>query len=436
MTLRVCIVLLGSICLAAAGWIHQPTGQAPETVDLQQLIDAANGSVHIPAGTHVLERTLTIDLDQVGPMSITGNGDCTLVMKGSGPAIRFVGTHAGTANPSSVEDRVWERQRAPMVAGIEIVGDHPEADGIEADGTMQLTVSQVVIRKARHGIHLVNRNRNVIVSDCHIYENSGIGIYYDDVNLHQSNIGDCHISYNREGGVVVRGGDVRNVHIGNCDIEGNMADDGIETANVLFDSRGGSMAEAAITGCTIQHDHRAPGSANIRVIGESVARDFTDELRHGHITIQGNVLSDVQINVDLQQTRGVTVVGNTMWKGYTHDIAVSESASVVIGTNVFDRNPRYYYSDGKDANSGIVLDQVDGATIVGNHFKGVGEISSVIDARNSEFVHINGCSILDFPAHAISLMNCESCKVESCLLSPSEGNDTLEERWVIDDREE
>ena len=49
----------------------------------------------------------------------------------------------------------------------------------------------------------------MLITDCHIYENRGIGIYYDNVNLHQSNINGCHISYCSGGGVVVRGGDVR-----------------------------------------------------------------------------------------------------------------------------------------------------------------------------------------------------------------------------------
>ena len=33
---------------------------------------------------------------------------------------------------------------------------------------MQLTVTRTVIRKALHAIHLVRRNRNVIVADCHL----------------------------------------------------------------------------------------------------------------------------------------------------------------------------------------------------------------------------------------------------------------------------
>jgi hypothetical protein len=53
-------------------------------------------------------------------------------------------------------------------------------------------------------VHLTTRNRNVLISACHFYHNTGVGVFYDHVNLHQSNIVGSHISYNGGGGVVTR----------------------------------------------------------------------------------------------------------------------------------------------------------------------------------------------------------------------------------------
>ena len=54
------------------------------------------------------------------------------------------------------------------------------------------------------------------------------------------------------------------------------------TANVFIDATGGSIGEIAITGCTIQHTHNAPDSANIRTIGQGLPRPYAkDELRGG-----------------------------------------------------------------------------------------------------------------------------------------------------------
>jgi hypothetical protein len=69
-------------------------------------------------------------------------------MEGAGPAIHFIGTHEGSAAPSTFKPEVWAKERTPMVDGIEIVGAHAEADGIEATGTMQITLSRVVVRDA------------------------------------------------------------------------------------------------------------------------------------------------------------------------------------------------------------------------------------------------------------------------------------------------
>ncbi|MEK7994777.1 MAG: right-handed parallel beta-helix repeat-containing protein, partial [Planctomycetota bacterium] len=322
-------------------------GKTDDAGAFQRAIDSGRGDIFVPRGTYRLTKTVVADLDRVGPVSIVGSGTATIIMAGPGPAIKLVGTHEGSADPSTVRENVWLNQRTPTVSGLEIVGADPQACGIEAAGTMQATFSRLTIRKALHGIHLTRRNRNVIVSDCHIYENRGIGIYLDQVNQHQTNVGNSHISYNGGGGIVQRGGDVRNVQIGNCDIEANMDANGPPAANVLIDATGGSIGEIAITGCTLQHAHNAPDSANIRIIGEGVPHRYAEgELRGGNVTITGNVLSDVQINIHLLKVRGVTVIGNTLWQGYAHDLLIEDSSNVVIGSNVLDRNPRYHYGDG------------------------------------------------------------------------------------------
>jgi len=199
-------------------------GKTDDTKAFQSAVDSGRGDIHVPRGTYRLTRTIMIDLDRIGPVSIIGTGTSKLVMAGPGPALKLIGTHKGTASPDSVKENVWKSQRMPTVSGLEIVGAAPLACGVEARGTMEATFSRLQIRKVLHGIHLTERNRNLIISDCHIYENRGIGIYLDHVNLHQINVGNSHVSYNAGGGIVQRGGDVRNLQVGNCDIEGNMGE--------------------------------------------------------------------------------------------------------------------------------------------------------------------------------------------------------------------
>jgi hypothetical protein len=297
-------------------------GKADDTAAVQKAVDAG-GAVRFARGTYRLTKTIIVDLDKTGFISLSGDGVARFVMEGAGPAFKFIGTHGGTADPKSLKPEIFERQRTPMVDGIEIVGAHAEADGIEATGTMQLTITRVAVHEARHGIHLTVRNRNVIISDCHLYHNTGIGVFYDNVDLHQSNIIGSHISYNAGGGVVTRGGGVRNLHIGTCDIESNMTPEAPPTANVLIDCTDGSTAEVSITGCTIQHNP-SPGAANVRFIGKGKPRGDDDTTQWGHLSISDNVLSDVEVNIDLQHVRGAVITGNTFGGGYEHDSARDE----------------------------------------------------------------------------------------------------------------
>jgi hypothetical protein len=370
-------------------------GVADDSPAIQALIDAKAGTIRFPAGTYRLSQALVIDLDKTGFVSLVADGSATLVMAGPGPAVRFVGTHGGTAAPDSVKPEVWDRQRMPSVEGLAITGDHAEADGIEATGTMQLTVRGVHIRKVRHGIHLVERNRNVLIDACHIYENSGCGVYLDHVNLHQTNISASHISYCGGGGVVVRGGEVRNVHISGCDIEANMAKDGPPTANVLFDCAEGSMAEAAITGCTIQHTKNAPDSANIRVLGGGfmVRKGENLPFKCGHVTIGDNVLSDVQTNIHLVGARGVTITGNTFWQGYAHNLLVEDSLQVVVGANMMERNPLYGYTT--EGSNKVVFRGCQDCTIQGLHVHHVVDAAAGVTFEKCDRMHFTGNTVLD-----------------------------------------
>lgn len=397
-------------------------GKTDDTEAFQRAINSNGGDVYVPRGVYRLTKTVVVDLDRCGPVSIIGTGTAKIIMAGPGPAFKLIGTHEGTAAPNTVKDNVWQNQRMPIVSGLEIVGANPNACGVEALGTMGAIFSKLSIRKTRHGIHLTRRNRNVIISDCHVYENRGIGIFLDRLSLHQINVGDSHVSYNDGGGIVQLGGDVRNLQIGNCDIEGNMGANAPATANVLIDATGGSIGEIAITGCTIQHTHSVPGSANIRVIGEGVSSSHREgESRGGNITITGNILSDVQINIHLEKVRGVSIVGNTIWKGFTHDVLVEGGSDVVIGSNVIDRNPRYHYADGAEANRGLVLRDCERFTLAGLQINNVWRKEAGLILERCRHFNISGCTILDCDGCGILMDDVQDTIVTGCLIRDTRG---------------
>ena len=250
-------------------------------------------------------------LTTVGPIGIDGSaGTAKVVMSGTGPVFRFVGTHQGTGDPDTVKANVWESQRMPTVKNIEIEGRNPEADGIEMIGTMQSVFEGVLIRQVRHGIRLYHRNRNVLISHCHIYNNTGVGVFLDRVNLHQINIASNHISYNRLGGVRVESSQVFNLQITGNDIEYNnhraYNTKPEPTAEIYIDTttEGARVDEITVASNTIQAT-ASPGGANIRIIGSR-----SKVRRPGLWTISGNLIGNQENNVHLSDCHGVVLSGN------------------------------------------------------------------------------------------------------------------------------
>jgi hypothetical protein len=393
-------------------------GTADDTAAIQKAVDSGDGVIDLPRGVYRITRTILVDLDKTGFTAFRGGGVARLVMAGPGPALKFLGTHLqGSADPNSFQPNVWLKQRMPVVDGVEFIGDHPDADAVQVEGTMQFTLTGCRMSQLRHGIHLVNRNRNLTISHCHIYHNRGIGVYYDNLSLHQSNIVGCHISYCGGGGIVFKGGDVRNVHIGTCDLESNHSPQGLPTANILIDCSGSAngTAEVAITGCTIQHNSVSPDSANIRILGRG-DRGGAGQAQWGHVAITGNVLSDVATNIHLAGCRDVTITGNTFWMGFAHNLLVEDCAAIVVGPNAMDRNPAYAYGKSATASNAIVFRNSRDCTVTGLHVQGVHSAEAGVVFDQCDRFNITNCTILDNDKAGLLLRRLTRSRVSDCLI--------------------
>src|SRR5262249_36835170 len=152
-----------------------------------------------------------------------------------------------------------------------------------------------------------------------------------------------------------------------------------------------------ITGCTIQHGRKAEGSANIRIKGPSEPTKGADELRDGHVTITGNVMSDTRIGIHLQHARGVTITGNTCWTAVEHTLLVEDSSNVVVGPNNFDRNPRYHSEEDAAADA-VHFRRCRDCTITGLQVLGVRRASAGILLEKCDRFNLTGLTILDCDA--------------------------------------
>src|SRR3712207_585166 len=90
-------------------------GRTDDAAALEHAFAAAGGPVVLPPGDYRLGRTMEWRLADVGRCSLSGNGVARLIMAGPGPALRLLGSHQGSAAPSSVTATTLNRERVPLV---------------------------------------------------------------------------------------------------------------------------------------------------------------------------------------------------------------------------------------------------------------------------------------------------------------------------------
>ncbi len=400
-------------------------GQVDDTEAIQHAIRDGEGFVQFSPGTYRISQTIEIPLDQHGPLGIDGSGGTAkILMTAAGPAFRIVGTHGGTGDPQSVKPEVRIKQRMPTIKNIEIEGAHPEADGIQMIETLQSVFEGVLIRGVRHGIHLHKRNRNVLISHCHIYSNTGIGVFLDRVNLHQINIASNHISYNRLGGIRIEGSEVRNLQITGNDIEyNNHRAHNAEpqpTAEIYIDTtaEGASVNEVTVASNTIQATV-SPGGCNIRI------KEKPDQGRPpGLWTITGNIIGSQENNVHLTGCYGMTISGNCIYSCGERNLLIEQSSHINIGSNSFRRHS-------PSMNTGVrLVDSTDctitGCTVRDEAEEGQTTKASLLELSNCRRINVTGSQFLDGAPYGVDVENSSHVNISSCTVM-----DTREEKKTL-----
>jgi len=369
-------------------------GKTDDTAAIRHAVRDGDGVLHFPPGTYRITAPIEILLEKSGPLGIDGtSGTARILMAGPGPAFRLIGTHGGTGDPSSVTGNVYPAQRLPTIKNIEIEGAHPKADGVQMIKTMQSVFEGVLIRRCRHGIHLTERNRNVLISHCHIYFNTGAGIFFDGVNLHQTIIASSHISYNRLGGIRIERSEIRNLQITGNDIEyNNHAAHETEpepTAEIYVDTtaEGASVNEITVASNTIQATS-SPGGCNIRILEQP------DESRPpGLWAITGNIIGSQENNVHLTGCRGVSITGNQIYSCSQRNLLIEDSRQINVGSNTFRRHTPAMNTGVRCVGSSDVT--LTGCSILDEHPDGQPTGASPLELSDCKRINISGCQMLD-----------------------------------------
>lgn len=385
-------------------------GVTDDAPAIQKALDETPGTLFFPPGDYLLGSGLTVRLDQRKQTQIRSGG-ARLLNQSPEPALHIIGTHRGSASPDELTEAVGGAELMPLVSDIEIVGGNG-GDGIRLEYTYKAIISRVTIRDCVHGIHIPTHNRNIIISDCHLYRNYGIGVFLDNVNLHQINIHGCHIQYNYRGGIKIVEGNVRNVQIVGNDIEYNrnpepeMAED---VADVWLVAGSIGIREGAITGNTIQSTP-TPGGANVRLEGLSAQ----NPLKVGLLTISGNLITSQETNILCRYARGVALGNNVHISGHKRNLVIEDCEQIAITGAVLDNNPDYQPA----APGGIELKNVEGATVAGVIAE---NCRDALNITGSSGIAVSGCAFRNTQGKAITLLNSDHVAISGCVFTDSVG---------------
>lgn len=408
-------------------------GQDDDSKAIQHALEMGTGEIVFPRGDYRITRPILIDLNRLNRTSINGLGGLAkLIMAGPGPAISIVGTHLKNADPKNFEPVVWERERFPNIEGIEIEGAHPQADGIHIQGAMQATLSRVAIRGVRTAVRLHNKTRNVLIDACHFFQNTGIGVHFDHVNLHQCIISASHISYCRLGGIRIEGGEVRNLQITGNDIEYNNArahqdafPDALAepTAEIYIDVQEGSVQEGTICSNTIQATV-SPNGSNIRLIGSPKADD-----KFGLWTISGNLISNQESNIHLTHAWGVNITGNQIYGATRRNILLESSRNIVVGANMIGHTLAF---NARGLASGVRLQNSHDCLISGMQLQDSQTRSdsapavfpegreALLELISCRRLNVTGCQVLGGTPIGLIMENCEDTALQNCQIFDQE----------------
>ena len=387
-------------------------GEVDDTRAIQHAVADGDGVLEFPRGTFRITRPIEVPLKR--HVCLDGCGQGVVMMAGAGPAFRLVGSHGGTGDPGTIKPEVWD-QCLPTIKNLVIEGTHAEADGIELIETMQAVFEGVLIRRVRHGIRLHERNRNVLISHCHLYFNTGVGIFLDRVNLHQINIAGSHISYNRLGGIRIEGSEVRNLQITGNDIEyNNHRAHGTKpepTAEIYVDTtaEGSSVNELTVASNTIQATVSS-GGANIRILNHP-GKDRPP----GLWTIAGNVIGSQENNVHLTGCYGVVISGNCIYSCGQRNLLIENSSHLTIGTNSFRRHTPSMHTGVRLVNSHDCL--INGCTIEDQEPGGQKSGASLLELEQCRRINVSGCQFLGGVPYGVDARDCSQTNISGCTIA-------------------
>jgi hypothetical protein len=303
-------------------------GIADDTAALQELVNSEK-DIHLPANLTIkLTSSILINVDKC---KLFDGGNSTFVIGGDFPAFSLSGslTSSMTANPNTLDAGIVQGEAVFKIANCKIRSSNTSAGtGISISGCFKTKIENCYIYNLKTGIAVANQNRDLIISNNHIYGCLLYGLHIQSTaNLHQFNVVGNMISYCKFCIYLDNPVQIANFQCVGNDIEistyptenlGTFRAIVIESGN----TKSGQLSEIELCGNTIQGH-----SQSVSIIEISGGTNRYVEL----VSICGNQISNATGNlVVLSKVKSVACSGNTFKVGiYAFSIANSQIVSIV-----------------------------------------------------------------------------------------------------------
>lgn len=285
-------------------------GKTDDTEAFQQAAQQ-KGIIRLePGKTYLIKSTIKIDLTNI--KGIQAN-NAKILLSGDFAAFHLKGNKTkGGAEPLS--NVGLEQEFSAVIEQLHVFSKNHEGTALILDGTFGVNISKSHFYNLKKGIEVINRNRNVIITENHLWDIAEYGIHYNNANLHQSIITNNHISYAKIA-LFFENGDVHNIQINSNDIEvGYSNNNNTQSAiQVVCDKPDTQFSQAQIVGNTIE-DHFLAKEGIVHFyskVFDSSAIHLDQAPYIGMIELVGNEFSGSSKALVLDNIHDLTVNGNT-----------------------------------------------------------------------------------------------------------------------------
>lgn len=396
-------------------------GVTDDADDLQAVINLLTGKLSFdPSKKYFLGKTLTIDAAAVN--ALVGNR-ATFIVGGNFPAFTVTGLMtSGSANPGT-NGALSKAHGGFLIDGVRIYGYvEGVGTGLLLSGMFKPRIRDCDIMYLQRGIQFSNLNRDVIISDNHVYACRDYGVYFDDsTDIHQLNILGNIITYCTKN-IFLDNADIYNLQIVGNDIELGTYPSGVaaaDKADIWINAQTSYVECVSVVGNTLE-DHwtanqliRLNGAAAGNIASVNIGDNSTGNALRDDINMGG--VSNVSIGGHFKRSYGYAVRATGPIAGLKYSAGVLRSGGQ--GGGMFISEGAYIHRDvnmngcrlsGDSANGAIV---VTGATSLRNFTVG----NSVIYDKSATSIRLQATSMANVRVDFNNIDNVDATDVTNAI---------------------